>query len=98
MADYLAPINPKHSAVSIGTNSTSVIAANKARRYLLIANDGSVTVYIALGVAAVTNQGIPVMPNGGAYEMSQDKGNLFLGAVNGTTPTGVAAVLVTEGV
>lgn len=98
MSTWEAPINPTHSTASMSTTSGEVLAANAARRYALIVNDGAVDVYIKLGATAVANQGIRVSANGGSFEISPSTGNLYLGAINGITGSGTATMLVTEGV
>ena len=71
------PINPAHTAPSVPTTSTAVLAANQARTYALIVNDGAVDIYLNLGGTAVANTGIRVNAAGGSYEMNED--NLFRG-------------------
>ena len=97
MATWEAPINPTHTTASMTTATGVVLAANKARRYALIVNDGAADVYINLGEAAVANTGILINADGGSYEISPAQGNLFLGAINGITALGTATLLITEG-
>lgn len=92
------PINPTHSTAAMTNVSGTVLAANAARRYALLVNDGSADVYIKLGATAVANQGIRINAGGGAYEISATNDNLFFGAINGITAAGTATMLVTEGV
>ena len=98
MATWEAPINPAHTTAAMTTTTGAALAANAARRYALLVNDGAVDVYIKLGAAAVANQGIRINANGGSYEISPSTGNLYLGAINGITATGTATLLVLEGV
>ncbi len=86
-----------HTTASMTTASAAALAANGAREYALIVNDGSVVCYLNLGSTAVANTGIRVNANGGSYEMSRNWGNLYTGAINGITVSGSATVLVTEG-
>ena len=80
--------------VSVTTADTSILAANNARRYLCIVNDGTVTVYVMFGAAA-TVSGIPLYP-GGSYEMLEHE--LHRGTVRGITAAGTGTINVLEGV
>lgn len=86
-----------HTTGSMSDTSAAALAANNARKYALIVNDGGVTVYLNLGGTAVASEGIRLNADGGSYEISRDSGNLFSGAINGITSSGTATVLVTEG-
>ena len=94
---YESRINPAHTQPSMSTTSATVLAANAARRYAVVVNDGTSDVYINLGGTAVANQGIRVNAGGGSYSISPVWGNLFTGAINGITAAGTATMLVTEG-
>lgn len=90
---------PTHTEAAVATSTTVVIAANPARKYLLLVNDSDAVVYIRLGEAAVLNEGIRLNAAGGSYEMSFKNGDLFTGAVNGIHGgAGTKDILVTEGV
>lgn len=93
-----AAVNPTHTTASMTTASGTVLAANLARRYAIVVNDGAVDVYIKLGATAVANDGIRINANGGSYTLSPIYGNLFHGVINGITASGTATVLVTEAV
>ncbi len=86
-----------HTTAAMTSSTAEVLALNDDREYALFVNDGSVDVYLKIGVAAVANQGIRINANGGFYEMSRAVGNLSDVAVNGITVSGSATVLVTEG-
>lgn len=88
---------PTHTAPVIGAATTVALAANANRLYALLVNDGTETIYLALGVAAVMNIGIPIL-SGGSYEMSRELGNLYVGAVNAICASGGMVLAVTEGV
>ncbi|WP_269850684.1 hypothetical protein [Methanosarcina horonobensis] len=87
---------PTHSKATIGTSSTTVIAANANRKALIIINDGTESMYIKLGASAVMAEGIRINANGGAYELSKELGNLYTGAINGICASGNMNVLVTQ--
>ncbi len=87
-----------HSAVSVGTTTTAVLAANGARLWALIENDSDETIYIKIGAEAVMNEGIGINASGSSFEMGGKLGNLNSGAINGICATGGKLVLVTEGV
>ena len=92
-----AYVTPTHTAPVIGAATTAALAANANRLYALFVNDGTENIYLGLGVAAVMNIGIPIVP-GGSYEMSREIGNLYVGAVNGICASGGMVLCVTEGV
>ena len=91
-------ITPTHSAVTVGNTTTAAIAANTARKYLLLVNDSDEAIYVKLGAAAVLNQGIRLNASGGSLELSVANGNLYAGAVNAICASGSKTLLVTEGV
>ena len=88
---------PAHTAPVIAAATTVGLVANANRLYACFANNGTETIYLGFGVAAVMNIGIPILP-GGSYEMSREIGNLYIGAVNGICASGGMVLCVTEGV
>ena len=91
-------ITPTHSEVAVGATTTAVIAANSARKYLLLVNDSDEAIYVKLGAAAVMNEGIRINASGGSLALSAQNGNLYAGAINGICSSGSKNLLVTEGV
>lgn len=86
-----------HGAADVATTTTTVRAQTAARLYLLVVNLSDTTVYLKFGDAAVVNEGIPLNPNGGSYEMSSEYGNLDRRAVNAIhAGTGTKRVTWTE--
>lgn len=80
-----------NDAVSVGGTSTALLAINPNRRHAVIVNDdASVVLYIALGAAAVAGSGIRLNPGGGSYLI--DSTNLWTGAINGITAGGAINV------
>ena len=73
---YAAP-----ATVNVGVATTQIIAANTARRHLIIVNDSDTTIYLAVGNPAVLASGIRINAAGGAFTM--DRQNLATAAVNG---------------
>lgn len=60
-----------NAAATVTNASAQLVAANAARKYLLIQNnDATGTIYIAFGAAATLANGIKLTP-GGTYEMSE---------------------------
>lgn len=58
---------PTETVVSVGTSSTSVLAANAAREYLQLINDSDTTIYVSVGgSAAALNLGTRLNANGGS--------------------------------
>ena len=52
-------------AVTVGSTSTLVRAAEAGRKLLVLVNDSDVVLFLSLGSAAVMNQGIRLNANGG---------------------------------
>jgi hypothetical protein len=77
----IAGLVKTHIAVSVLDSSTTVIAANQKRQYILLQNDSDTAIYLGLGQAAVVNTGIRINANGGSYEMSPKYRNLYTGAI-----------------
>lgn len=74
---YAAP-----TAATVGVASGSAVAANAARRQLILVNTSANNISLGFsGNAAVLNSGITLVPNG-SYEISEANGNLYTGAVN----------------
>ena len=73
---YAAP-----ATVNVGVATTQIIAANTARRHLIIVNDSDTTIFLGVGAAAVLHSGIRINAAGGAFTM--DRQNLSTVAVNG---------------
>lgn len=80
------------SAVSVGTSTVQVAAANPRRVELFLQNDHATqVVYLGLGTAAVANQGIRLNAAGGGIVLSS-----YSGAVNAIATGASTVVLVTE--
>ena len=90
-------LTPTFTQPAMSAVSATVLAANAARRYALIQNDGSADVYIFLGTPAVAHTGIRLNAGGGSYEISSANGNLYAGIITGITAAGTPTLLVTEG-
>lgn len=58
------------TVVTATTTSTVALAENKERRYLLIQNNGAVTVYVKFGAAHSGTEGVWIIA-GGNYEPFQ---------------------------
>ena len=79
------------------TNSTGeALAANLGRRAALLVNDGTSTIWIKVGAAAVANEGIRLNANGGSYYIASDAANYSTGAVNCITASATVVLLVSE--
>jgi len=70
-----------NTGVDVGVASTQILAANHNRKYAAIVNDSDTTIYLAIGAAAVANQGIRLNANGGVYEILL--ADLNTAAING---------------
>lgn len=87
-----------HTEVTVDTSSTAVLSANSARRYALFINDSDTTMYLNLGGTAAANKGIRLNANGGNYEMTAGRGNVYQGAITVICSATPKTLLVTEGV
>ena len=91
-------VNLNHTAVSVTTGSTEVLAANAARGLALLVNDSDTVIYCKLGVAAAVNQGVRLNASGGSWELSAHFGNLDPRAINCIhCGSGSKTLLATEG-
>ncbi len=86
-----------HTEASIGVATGAVLSANEARVYALFINDSDTTIFLRFGEAAILNEGIRVNANGGSFEMTQQQGNLYSGAVNGISSGASKNLTVLEG-
>lgn len=92
---YSAP-----TAATVGAASASAVAANAARRYLLLVNTHASN-WISLnlvGGAAVLYSGVCLAPNGGSYEMSEAAGNLTTAEIFAIASGAATNMAVQEGV
>lgn len=88
VAQASAATTPK-AAVTVGASDTSIVAANPQRVEVTIVNDHATQiVYLALGAAAVANQGIRLNAAGGSYTT-----NAYTGEIRGIA-TGAGTVVV----
>jgi hypothetical protein len=91
------------STGTVGSTSTALAAANRARKHLTITNLSDEKVFLSEGAAAEANKGIclaPVDASGnpvaaGRYATGEN-GLLFLGAVNGICASGSKSVAIKE--
>ncbi len=84
--------------ITVGTLSTPVLPANSNRKYALFVNVSDEVIFLKIGEnkSAAVNEGIPVGPTRGAFEMSPHFGNLSQQAVVGVCASGGKLMLVTE--
>ena len=85
-----------HTAVSCATTTTEALAAKTDRISALFVNNGTASIYIKIGEAAVLNEGIRLNANGGSYYMTAANGNLDSEAINCIVASGTETILVTE--
>lgn len=64
----LTPGTP--AAITVGTSSASILAANSVRKGLIITNQSANKIFLGLGTAAVINAGICLLP-GGQWNMNE---------------------------
>lgn len=83
-------------AVSVGSSSTTVLAANGKRTNAVFTNNSNEKIFLARGGTAVLNKGIMVSSNGGSYEIGI--GNMYRGIVTGICASGSKSLCTSEGV
>lgn len=79
---------------SVGSSSTTVLAANAQRYTATFVNDSDETIYLRLGLTAVASEGIRLNAAGGSYDI--DAGNLYTGIVTAICASGSKVLCVTE--
>ena len=84
-----------HTSVSVGTGSTTALAANGDLVWILLENDSDEVIYIAFGTAAVLNQGIRLNAEGGSLELSYETGFIDHRQINAICASGSKNLLVT---
>jgi len=84
------------STVAIGAESILVLAANADRMWFRITNDSSDKIYLSLGDPAIYNDGIPLEPKGGIFEMPCGE-SLWKGAIYGISRGKTKNACVCEG-
>ena len=87
---------PTNFAVAVTSTGKEVLAANSDRKYAVLINNSAVNAFVALGAAATTGSGILLKANGGTYEISGTRGNLYKGAINGKS-TAASSIVGVEG-
>lgn len=78
--------------------SSTLVQATTTRQYLVIVNDSSNVVYLALNgnAPAELNKGIRLNASGGAYEIMAGEANLYYGAIRAIADGGTATVTISS--
>ena len=88
--------NITHTAPSATNSTGEMLAARADGRFAAeFVNDGTSTIWLAIGVAAVANIGIPLLA-GSSFWMGPPYNNLSPLAVNGITASATVVCAVTE--
>jgi hypothetical protein len=88
--------NEDFTTASCTSSTGAALAANTSRVAALLINDGTSSIYLKIGEAAVASEGIRLNANGGSYYMSLNEGNLDREAVNCITASATVVLMVTE--
>jgi hypothetical protein len=83
------------ASANVTTTSSTVLAANPNRNYLVLTNTGVNDVSLNCFGAAIAGQGIILKANGGYYESHQL--NLTKLAFTGITASGTSTIAIFEG-
>jgi len=70
----------REGAIATIVGSVLVLQANAKRSSALLVNDGANWIYLSRSAQAAINQGIPLAPNGGFYEINSS--NLYYGPIS----------------
>jgi hypothetical protein len=81
---------------TVTTTSSTVLAANPARRSAVLVNTGASDVYLAIGRTAESAKGICLKAGGSAYEIHAL--NLTHAAIHAVTTSGSSTLSIHEGV
>lgn len=79
-------------SVTAGAASVPVVAENRQRKRLEIANPTAVGMFLGLGRAAVIGEGLYIPPQS-VYSFSREADNLWRGAVNIIAASGAGHVI-----
>lgn len=82
------------ATVSVGVASAEAVAANAARKGLVLINLSANTISLGLGNAAVLNQGITILATGGAWTMTPE--TYTIQAINAIANVAASALAVQE--
>lgn len=82
--------------VDVANTTTEIVPANPSRVGLIICNQGTQDVWIAIGEAAVIDEGHLLAKRGGIYVERLGDGDLHRGAINGVTSTSTSRVTFIE--
>jgi hypothetical protein len=80
-----------YNTVTVTGTATKIVNANTQRQSLIIANAGSVTVYIGPDASVTTANGTPIVAGGNLTEDSCGT-RVYLGTVYGIVSTGTCDV------
>ena len=71
------------STTAVGTSSVKILSLDPARSYALFTNDSDTAIYLNLSSASTTldNFAVRLNANGGSYEISANRDNLYSGEV-----------------
>ena len=93
MARHIAVFEPArsagtHSTYAVTTASTTAIAANSTRRYLLIQNNSDTDIYIHLTAGTVTTaNGFKIAASGGSLDLTSYQLTGAITAIHGGSGT-----------
>lgn len=84
--------NTVQSTATVGTSSTTILAANGDRTYAILINYGSYDITLGIEASAILGKGIILKSDGGFYEMSGQYGNNCRGIVTAIVDTTVSVI------
>ena len=82
------------SVVSVATATTQVLAANSARKYLLLQNNGANTIHLSLDGTDATTGDFIIASGGGSLELAE---GVPTGKISGLALVGATDLVVLEG-
>lgn len=96
VGNSLSEMTPGQTYFAVTTDSDVILAANPARKYLLLVNNSDANVFLRFASGDATLNDIMLPANGGNFEMSGRYGNLFRGdikAIHGGTGSKIVSIL-----
>jgi ABC-type Fe3+-hydroxamate transport system substrate-binding protein len=85
-----------HTVVSCTSTTGTALAASDTRVAALLINNGTSTIYLKVGVAAVASEGIYLAAGGGSYYIDFQNANYDTEVINCITASATVVLTVTE--
>ena len=88
------PVQTVDLKIALSVTQQKILAANPARIYALLVNDGTDIIYLGMGIPATSGRGIRLNGSGGSYEINLT--NPFQGELYAVAAAGTPDLLIQE--